>query len=78
MGSDRYRFKPAHLSVRLAYEDRVNIARYLVESYGHLSIMVTQAKNHEISATELSEKTMWVMTDSVLKTLLFSVQELVC
>ena len=61
----RYRLRPIYL----AYEDRDNIIRYIVESYQRLAIIASNVKNFEVKAVDLWKKTAALMTDAVSKNL---------
>ena len=61
----RYRFRPMFM----AYEDRANIVRYLVESYERLAVICSESKERVVTAAELWEKTNSLMTDAVSKNL---------
>ena len=61
----RFRFRPLFF----AYEDRANIARYIVESYERLSVVCSEVKHAVVTATDLWNKTDNLMTDAVSKNL---------
>ena len=61
----RYRLRPIYL----AYEDRENIIRYIVESYQRLAVVATNAQGHNVTAADLWQNTTALMTDAVSKNL---------
>ena len=61
----RFRLRP----IFFAYEDRVNIARLIVESYTRLSHTVSVITNEKVDPKLLWEKTNNLMTDAVTKNL---------
>ena len=59
----RYRLCPIYL----AYEDRENITRYIVESYQPLAVVATNAQEHNVTADDLWQSTTALMTEAVSK-----------
>ena len=61
----RFRLRPIYL----AYESRDNIIRYIVESYTSLAVLATNAREYNITVSQLWEQTTALMTDAVNKNL---------
>ena len=62
---NKYRVRPIYL----AYEDRENIIRYIVESYERLAVVASSANAIEVTAADLWRNTTALMTDAVSKNL---------
>ena len=59
----QHRLRPIYM----AYEDRENIIRYIVESYSRLAVLIKNARNIDITPAELWDQTTALMTDAVSK-----------